>query len=168
MDYTKEFEGQKAVSLIRGTDIWIAFDGDTSLNIRTGYYNWRLSYNNKIIMTSSDLYVQYTDPEWINFQPTEYDQSEDAEEIDFDDYTTELFEALDAHIDKKVASANNILENTTVSAFKVNDLHDLTITFSNGALLQVHAVTNIDDTSDKSMRNYIEKSNGRKKDFIFL
>ena len=88
--------------------------------------------------------------------------------MDFDDYTTELFEALDAHIDEKVAAANNVLENTAVSAFEANDLHDLTITFSNGALLQVHAVTNIDETSDKSMRNYIEKLNGRKKDFIFL
>lgn len=168
MDYTKEFEGQKAVSLIRGTEIWIAFDGDTSLNIRSGYYSWRLSHNNKIIMASSDLYVQYTDPEWINFQPTEYDQSEDSEEIDFDDYATGLFEVLDVHIDEKVAAANHILENAAIAAFEVNNLHDLTITFSNGALLQVHAVTNIDDASDKSMRNYIEKSNGRKKDFIFL
>ena len=168
MDYTKEFEGQKAVSLIRGTDIWIAFDGDSSLNIRTGYYSWRLSYNNKVIMASSDLYVQYTDPEWINFQPTKYDQLEEAEEIDFDDYTTGLFEALDAHIDEKISAANHILENAAVSAFEVNNLHDLTITFSNGALLQVHAVINVDEANDKSMCNYIEKSNGRKKDFVFL
>ena len=168
MDYTKEFEGQKVVSLIRGTNIWIAFDGDTSLIIRPGYYSWRLSYNKKIVMTSSDLYVQYTDPEWISFQPTEYDQSEESEEIDFDDYTTALFKALDNHIDEKVAVANKVLENVAVSAFEVNDLHDLTITFSNGALLQVHAVINIDEAGDHSMRNYIEKSNGRKKNFMFL
>ena len=165
MDYIKEVEGQKIVSLTHGADgMWFFLDGDACIKIKDGYYWWRLLHDGKVVMASSDLFVQYTGPEWVDFYPMEY---EEPNEIDDDDCMEELFDALELHIHHKLEVANQLLENATIASFEVNALHDLTITFSNGALLHACAVMNIEEYN-RAECNYIEKQNGRKKKVIFL
>lgn len=129
------------------------------IRIQRGYYAWRLCYEGKIVMSSADLYALVADQETADFWPMD---CEEPDTIDYEEYTEFMFEQLYKHVKEKQDAVNNVLAGTTIVTCKANTQHDLLINFSNGAVFEVFALTNIkdgDNTECNIINIYDKESN---------
>lgn len=127
--------------------------GNIHIQIKRGYYSWRLRYNGDIIISSADLCALFGDQESADYWPMDCEtldttDCEEPDTIDYEEYMEFMFDQLYNHKKEKQDAANKILAEATIAAFKTTPQHDLTIDFSNGAVLEVFALMNIKDGND--------------------
>ncbi len=121
------------------------------IQIKRGYYSWRLCHEGQIIMASADLFALVPNLETTDFWPI---ACEEPDTIEYEEYQEYMFEQLEEHWKSKMQAASGLLEGKTITDCKVNAMHDLTICFSNGAVLEVTALMNI-NKDDKEKCNSI-------------
>ncbi len=139
MNYEKEMLNKEvAVWYISHNELTIFFTDGSDMRIRHGNYTWRVIQNGDIIMSSADIFAQFADSETAAFWPMQ--EKADPDTVDFDEYMEEMFDALENHKDNKSKICKNLLEGTTVASFKVCKNHDISVSFSNGATLEVFAM----------------------------
>ena len=147
----------------RGIDLFLT--GDTTVRIHNGYYAWRIVKDGEIVITSADMFMLCSSENMIDFLPFEYEES-----FLLDEENAELiFEQLETYTDRKSETAKGLLEGSRITAFEVNEMHDVTIKFSKGIVFNIYLLSNI-TPNNKHQNSYIlQQIDGkREKRIIYL
>lgn len=167
MNYKKEMlDKEVAVWYISHNELTIFFTDGSDMRIRHGNYAWRVTQDGDIIMSSADIFAQFADSETAAFWPVQ--EKDNTDTVDFDEYMEEMFDALENHKDNKSKICKNLLEGTTVASFKVCKNRDISVSFSNGATLEVFSVIAHDFACQNECNILNLFSGEREKDTIII
>ena len=107
------------------------------IRVHRGYYIWRLCHNGEILISSANFYALLSDDEDCGFWPMD---GEGRNIYYYDQYMRIMSQNLKRHLEAKLQVANDLMNGVTVAACQSDDMHNLVVNFSNGAILEVFAL----------------------------
>lgn len=169
MDYIKEMIGKEIGAFyVSNGNITLFFTDGSDMRIRSGNYSWRICKGEDLILSSADCFAQWNDKEAALFWPMKEVEEPEIIDLDFDEYMEAKFEQLEIHTDRKEEECKELLEGVSIASIEVGKAHDILVSFSNGATLDVFQMI-VHDTNDPNECNVINlASDKREKDTVIV